>query len=205
MFASSLKRTDERARRPEAGQSAIELAIGIPLVLLPTLFRMLNIGLLVTDKVMAAYAVRQGARVAAQLGNGQTTNPALTTLQLDQNACQAVVASASSLVFANLEEIDIYNASNSATANGDGSMVSPPAPSALYDSYDPACNPTRAGTFPAVGSGGILDPTGRVQVPPDETSIGVRLTWKYTAPTGTQRFSVTVSDYTVMRAAVVPG
>src|SRR5207253_116541 len=126
----------------------------IPLVLLPTLFGMINIGLLVTDKVMAAYAVRQGARVAAQLGNGQTTNPALTTLQIDQNACQAVVASASSLVFANLEEVDVYNATDGGTSNGDGSMIVPPGPSARYNSYDPTCSATRVGTFPAVGSGG---------------------------------------------------
>ena len=51
------------------------------------LYGMLNLAALITDKVAGAYAARQGARLAAVLGNGGASG--LNTLQIDQNVCQA--------------------------------------------------------------------------------------------------------------------
>ena len=178
----------------------VELAIAVPLVLVPILIGMLSVGFLITDKVTAAYASRQGARVAAGLGNGQQSNPGLTTAQIDNNACQTLVASAGNLVYATVDEIDIYNASDSATANPDGSLLGTLGPASLYNSYDGNCNQTH-GSFPAVGPGGVLDPVGRVEVPPNETSIGVSVKWRYTMTP----ISVQLTEYSVMRAAVAPG
>src|SRR5437899_572045 len=107
MFASSHRATepgatDPRAtkgggRRRQLGQSVVEFSLSIP-VLLTLLFGVLNIGVLITDKVVAAYATRQGARIAAELGNGSGSG--LTTLQIDQNIEQTLLASAANLGFA---------------------------------------------------------------------------------------------------------
>ena len=47
--------------------------------------------MLVSDKVIAGYATRQGARLAAEIG-GIETNPSLTTMQIDNNIVQNVIA-----------------------------------------------------------------------------------------------------------------
>src|SRR5438309_6168585 len=103
MSASSRRATELRGRAAQSGQSVVEFALSMP-VLLTMLFAMLNIGILIADKVSAAYAARQGTRLAAELGSGGSSG--LTTIQIDQNVCQAVLASASKLAFATVQEID---------------------------------------------------------------------------------------------------
>jgi hypothetical protein len=147
----------------------------------------LNIGVLITDKVVAAYATRQGARIAAELGNGSGSG--LTTLQIDQNIEQTLLASAANLGFATINEVDIYQAdATGAPSNGSFNPTTDP-----YNSYDRSGNQIHQG---------FLN-TSRNQVPPNETSIGVRLLWTYTPPTGYQSFSLQLSDYTVMKATAV--
>ena len=186
MSASSRRATDPGGRAGQSGQSVVEFALSIP-VLLTMLFAMLNIGVLIADKVSAAYAVRQGARLAAELGSGGASG--LTTIQIDQNVCQAVVASASKLAFAAVQEIDIYQADVGGSTTGTFDAVNDP-----YDNYDSSCNQLAHQNFPN---------TSRKQVPPNETSIGVNLKWTYTAPTGYQALSLTLSDYAVEKAAPV--
>ena len=43
----------------------------------------------------------------------------------------------------------------------------------------------------------------REQIPPNETSIGVRLTWVYQPPTGFASFSIVLQEYSVMKTAPV--
>ena len=62
-----------------------------------------------------------------------------------------------------------------------------------YDSYDASCSQTHQG----------FANTSRNQTPPNETSIGVNLKWKYSTPTGYQSLSLTLSDYAVMKTAPV--
>jgi Flp pilus assembly protein TadG len=186
----------------QSGQSVVELALSIP-VLLTMLFGMLNIGVLITDKVITAYAARQGARLAAELGNGLVSN--MTTLQIDQNVVGTVRASTANLAYATLTEIDIYQASQAAPVSGSSCVVTTLGPAngsfdsttQPYDSYDgtPQANQLHQG---------FLN-TARMQVPPCETSIGVNLKWKYTTPTGYQALSLTLLDYAVMKAAPVLG
>src|SRR5438874_478112 len=114
MPASSLRVTDADRPGRQSGQSTVELALAL-LSLLTLLFGMVNIGVLIADKVVAAYAARQGARLAAQLGNG--TASGLTTLDIDQDICQAVITSAANLAYATVQEVDIYDATDSSTAN----------------------------------------------------------------------------------------
>jgi Flp pilus assembly protein TadG len=190
MFASSRRATDRAGRRRQAGQSVVEFALAIP-VLLTLLFGVLNIGVLITDKVVAAFATRQGARVAAELGNAAGSG--LTLQQVDQNIEQTVLASAANLGFATITEVDIYQAdATGAPANG---------------SFNPATDPYDSYVAPFAPNGTSVNQTfslnKRNQVPPGETSIGVRLLWTYTPPTGYQSFSLQLSDYTVMKATAV--
>jgi Flp pilus assembly protein TadG len=167
----------QRAGR-QAGQSLVELALSLP-VLLVLLLGTFNMGVLIADRVVAGYATRQGARMAALLGAGQ----GLTTSQVDQQVVQNILASSSNLNYATIQEIEIY-----APANTDGSFNSS---TDLYDKYDGTGKPVGVATFPT---------TARNQVPPNETSIGVRIVWSYTPPTGYQSFTVQLTEYTVMKA-----
>ena len=184
-MSGSNRRPTDRFRL-QAGQSVVELALVIP-PLLVLLFGTFNVGILIVDKVVAAYAARQGARLAAALGSGQPAG--LTTLQIDQNVCQAVLASSSGLVYGTVTEVDVYRA-DVAGAASDGSFNPAVNP---YDRYDGACNQLYQG-FPAAA---------RTQTPPNEISIGVWLKWQYTTPTGYQAASLTLTDYCVMKTSPV--
>jgi Flp pilus assembly protein TadG len=156
-------------------------------VMLVLLFGTFNVGILIVDKVVAAYAARQGARLAAVLGNGQSAG--LSTLQIDQNVCQAVRASSGSLVYGTITEVDVYQA-DATNAPSDGSFNAAVDP---YDRYDGACNQLSQG-FPA---------SARKQAPPSEVSIGVWIMWQYTTPTGYQATSLALTDYCVMKMSPV--
>jgi Flp pilus assembly protein TadG len=175
MSASSRRRTDR-----EGGQSVVELAITMPVLVL-LLMSVFNVTVLISDRLVAGYATRQGARLAAQLGNGQGV---LTTTQVDQQVVQGVLASSANLNFASIAEIDIYRP---AAANG---AYQPDDP---HDSYDGAGATITQG-YPVAARG---------VVPPNEDSIGVRVLWQYTPPTGAHSISVQLSEYTVMKAAPV--
>src|ERR1700694_2834303 len=60
-------------RRRTSGQSLVELAIATP-VLIGLLLGAFNVAVLVSNKVIAGNAVRQGARLASEIGGAQT-NP----------------------------------------------------------------------------------------------------------------------------------
>jgi Flp pilus assembly protein TadG len=177
----------------------VELALSVP-VLLTMLLGMLNIGVLITDKVITAYAARQGARLAAELGNG--TISGLTTLQIDQNVVGTVKASAANLAYATVTEIDVYQASQAVPVSGSTCVVSTLGPAngsfdpttQHYDAYDGSGNAVGVATFSSAL---------RNQLPPCETSIGVNLKWTYVTPSGYQALSLALSDYAVMKAAPV--
>jgi Flp pilus assembly protein TadG len=172
-----------RNRRRQRGQALVELAISVPL-LLWLLLGSFDASVMVSDKVIAGYASRQGARLAAELG-GSETNPVLTTSQVDGDIIQNVLAVASAMNYSSLQELEIYAPK---AANG---VFNPGTD--LYSKY------TGTGTF--VFSNFPL--TAREQVPPNETSIGVRLVWIYKPPTGLATFTVTLNEFTVMKASPV--
>jgi Flp pilus assembly protein TadG len=160
----------------------VELALTAPILVL-LLMSAFNISVLLSDKLIAGYATRQGARLASELGSGGGT---LTTTQIDQQVVQTVLASARTLNCATVTEIDIYAPSS---ATGVYSAADP------HNSYD--------GTGAAISASPAFPNTSRNQLPPNETSIGVRILWRYNPPTGTYSFTVVLSEYTVMRAAPV--
>lgn len=152
----------------------------MPLLIL-LLVSVFNMVLLVSDRIVAGYATRQGARLAAELGNGQG---GLTNTQVDQQIVQAVQVGSTNMVFTTINEIDIYHPS---TSNGSFQASDP------HDSYDGSGNTITLG-YPA---------SSRGVTPPNEDSIGVRLVWTYTPPTGTYSFTLQLNEYTVMKAAPV--
>src|SRR2546422_4550836 len=105
-------RRQTMVRKPHGGrrvgQSVVELAIIIPFLVI-LLLGGFNTTMLVSDKLMAGYTVRQGARLAAELG-GQRTNPGVTQSQIDQRIVRNVLAVASGMRYVGLTEIDIYQA-----------------------------------------------------------------------------------------------
>ncbi|HKV88752.1 MAG TPA: TadE/TadG family type IV pilus assembly protein [Candidatus Dormibacteraeota bacterium] len=170
-------------RSRQVGQSIVELAIATP-VLIFMLFGLFNAGVMIADKVIAGSACRQGARLAAEIG-GQLTNPTLTTDQVDQDVVRNVLAVASAMNYSSLATITIYAPTN---PNGDFNAATD-----LYNQYS-AADVKLHQSF-------LL--TNRNQTPPNETSIGVRLDWSYTPPTGFQSFTIALNEHAVYKASPV--
>jgi len=171
------------ARHHQLGQSIVELAIATP-VLLFLLFGTFNTAVMISDKVIAGSACRQGARLAAEIG-GQLTNPSLTTDQVDQDVVRNVLAVATAMNYSSLATITIYQPTN---PNGDFNAATD-----LYNQYN-ASGTKLHQTF-------LL--TDRNQTPPSETPIGVRLDWSYTPPTGYQSFTINLNEHAVYRTSPV--
>lgn len=168
------------------GQSLAEMAVVIP-VLFFLLMGGFDATVMIADRVTGGFAVRQGARLAAELG-GLQTNPGATTASIDMQIVRNSLAVARGMTSATVTEIDIYSPSQA-----DGS----------YKSGDPVDQ------YLISPGGGISAGTqtfpiaNRNQIPPNETSIGVRLVWNYTPPAGIFPKNMQITEYAVMKAAPV--
>jgi len=167
------------------GQSLAEMAVVIP-VLFFLLMGGFDATIMIADRVTAGSAVRQAARLAAELG-GIQTNPGSTTSQIDMQIVHDALAVARSMTSANVTEVDIY-----APSGADG----------MYRAGDPVDQ--------YLISGGAISPgtqtfpiQNRLQIPPTETSIGVRLVWNYSPPAGIFPKNMQIIEYAVMKAAPV--
>lgn len=170
--------------RGKRGQSLAEMAVVIP-VLVFLLMGGFDATVMISDKVTAGYAVRQGARLAAEIG-GIQTNPSGTTQGVDMQIVRNVLAVTRGLTSANVQEIDIY-----APSRSDGNFVSgDPLDQYLISSGGGISAGTQ--TFPI---------SNRNQTPPTETSIGVRVVWQYSPPAGVFPQNMRIVDYAVMKAA----
>ncbi|HEV2012384.1 MAG TPA: TadE/TadG family type IV pilus assembly protein [Candidatus Dormibacteraeota bacterium] len=170
-------------RRMMRGQSLAEMAVVIP-VLVFLLMGGFDASVMISDKITAGYAVRQGARLAAEIGGSQTTP--LTTAVVDQQIIRNVLAVARGLTSATPTEIDIY-----APSRADGS----------YQAGDPL-DQYMISSGGGVSAGTQTFPVqNRQQTPPNETSIGVRILWTYSAPAGIFPSNMRIADYAVMKAA----
>ncbi|HSP10767.1 MAG TPA: TadE/TadG family type IV pilus assembly protein [Candidatus Dormibacteraeota bacterium] len=170
-------------RHHQLGQSIVELAIATP-VLIFLLLGTFNTAVMISDKVIAGSACRQGARLAAEIG-GQLTNPNLTTDQVDQDVVRNVLAVATAMNYSTLATITIYSPTN---PNGDFNSATD-----LYNQYNAAGMKLHQTFFL----------TNRNQTPPSETSIGVRLDWSYVPPTGFQSFTINLNEHAVFKASPV--
>jgi len=170
-------------RRSQRGQSIVELAFATP-VLIWLLLGAFDASVMVSDKVIAGAACRQGARLAAEIG-GQLTNPGLTTAQVDADVVKNVLAVASAMNYSTITNVYIYSPQQ---ADGDLHAGDP------VDHYDASGTLVGAATFPL---------SNRLQVPPNETPIGVRIEWNYHPPTGLASFSIGLSEHTTFLASPV--
>ena len=173
--------------RHRRAQSLTELAVIMPALAL-LLMGGFDASIMAADKVTAVSAVRQGARMAAELGGAQT-NPGATTTSVDLQIVNNVRAMVGGLTSASIQEIDIYSPGRSDGAYQPG--IDP------VDQYFVSSNGALSAgtrTFPI---------TNRKQTPPNETSIGVRLVWKYNPPAGVFPNGMILSDYSVMKAAPI--
>ncbi len=170
-------------RRRRRGQSLAEMAVVIP-VLFFVLMGGFDATVMLADRVTGGFAVRQAARLAAELGGSQT-NPNATTSQIDMQIVRNALAVARGLTSATVSEIDIY-----APSLADGT----------YRAGDPVDQYFVNGG--AVSPGTQTFPIqNRNQTPPNETSIGVRLVWTYAPPAGIFPQNMRIVEYAVMKAS----
>src|SRR4030088_623544 len=94
-----------RSMHRKRGQSLAEMAVVIP-VLVFLLMGGFDASVMISDKITAGYAVRQGARLAAEIGGSQTTG--LTTSAVDNQIVRNVLALAEGLTAATPTQNHIY-------------------------------------------------------------------------------------------------
>src|SRR6202022_1223686 len=78
------------APRKKRAQSLVELAVTIPVMAI-LLLGGFDCTMLIWDKLAAGYAVRQGVRLASELG-GRQTNPTATQAAIDKKIARNVLA-----------------------------------------------------------------------------------------------------------------
>lgn len=169
--------------RSQRGQSVVEFAVVTP-ALIFFVFGAFVVETIMADQMTAGYAVRQGTRLATELG-GSKTNPTATQTQIDQKIVRNILAVTRTMPSATVTEIDIYRVSSS-----DGKLQA----ADLQDQFNGSGTALATQTF-------TLDK--RIQTPPNETSIGVRLAWRYTPPGGSGFAVYNSVSYAVMRASPV--
>src|SRR6266576_4436986 len=115
MSGSSQKATEMRdlSRRParQRDKSLTDMAVVIPVIVF-LLMGGFDASVMISDKITAGYAVRQGARLAAEIGGSKTTG--FSTAQVDKQIERNVLAVAKGLTAATPTEIDIYAPSRAA-------------------------------------------------------------------------------------------
>jgi hypothetical protein len=186
--------------RNQVGQAIVEIAIAAP-VLISLLLGTFDGAVLVSDKVIAGAACRQGARLGAELG-GTITNtivPAMTVAEADAYITKNVLAVAKAMNYSTIKDIYIYSPVQ-ADGNLPISNVGTPTGPELVDHFTISGSP---GSYTATLVGGYnLTLDKRLQVPPTETPIGVKLRWAYAPPTGLG-LNVNLTEYAVFLAAPV--
>ena len=187
-------------RRSQLGQSLVEVAIATP-VLIALLLGAFDAAVLISDKVIAGAACRQGARLASELG-GTLTNtsiPAMTWPEADAYIFRNVLAVAKAMNYSNIKQIYVYSpteADGNLTIDASGNPTGP-------DKVDwwNVSGPASAYTVgPTQYSNLGLNLDQRIQIPPGETPLGVKIRWTYVPPTGLA-INVVLTEYAVFLAA----
>lgn len=193
-----------KQRRAMAGQSAVELALLLP-VLLILFLGSWTASDLIADNNSAVQATRAGARYAAEIGNdnfqtGDSTNP----LQVDTDIIDQMLPILNTEVTNGVvNEIDIYQPS--ACSNGGtytpgtaGTSSGCPPNNGAYTSGELIDKYTISGTTITAANTPQYTLDLRSQIPYDEAELGVRVLFTYTSPS-LRLFNQQDSAYTVVR------
>jgi Flp pilus assembly protein TadG len=187
-------------RRHQLGQSIIEIALAAP-VLIALLLGAFDSAVLVSDKVIAGGACRQGARLGAELGGTitNTVSPPMTVQEADAYIVRNMLAVAKAMNYSTISDIYIYSP-NEADGNLPITGAGAPTGPDYVDHFTVTGTP---GAYTATISGAYnLTLDRRLQVPPSETPIAVKLRWTYAPPTGLG-LNIVLTEYAVFMAAPV--
>ena len=210
--------------RAQKGQSIIEMALVLPVLLLMFLGAW-TAAALIGNQDSAAQATGVGARVAASLGNdgyatGSSTTSGCQLSAVDPCAVDNAILAAMSPALSQLSNstvtrIDIYEPGSCLPSSGgtlpatcpttDGALQSG---NALDDEYlkcgsawtlvDGVGRAGSAGTCPSGGIGvAPYTLADRSEASPDEQAVGVQVTFKFTSP-GLKFFTQTDTKYTAI-------
>jgi len=197
---------NRRGRRPLGGQAMVEMALVAPLLALLFL-GVYTAADLIGDKDTVNQAVRQGARLAAELGNGGYPKETLSACQagdnanpcaVDQSIVEAVLALLQQqLPHVKVTEIDVYRPQPCAAGTTWGSNC--PPDNGSFQVGDPIDRFNPDGTaMTSPDAKFTLDL--RTQTHPNEASVGVRALYHYSSP-ALLMFSMDQSEYGVVRLA----
>lgn len=172
-----------RLHRQQRGQALVETALLTPLLIL-LILGAYDASIMASNKVQGTTAVRNGVRLASELGgvpnnpappashtcDGTITSPGNLSV-VDKQVVATVVASTANMSYVTISHIDVYKPSSA-----DGSYNSPDP----INEYKP--DGTQFGpplTFPL--NQRCQGPVGST---PKDVSIGVRMVYTYTATQG---------------------
>lgn len=168
-----------KTNKREKGQAVVEAAMSIPILVL-LMFGAFNAGAMLSDKVIVSSAARAGARLASGIGGASRPDAASATATIDADIIQNVLTSVATINYASVTKITIYKPSKA-----DGT----------YTNGDPADIYNASGTL----QGSLGYPlTARIQTPPNQSPIGIRVDWTYKTPLGQSPVTLSMNEYVVM-------
>ena len=198
-----------RRRRPgERGQALVEFAILIP-VLTTMLLGMLEFGTAFNHQLTLGYAVREGARIGADLVNGggtlgcntgQSPNAANVDGVIIEAIDRVLSSSGSPIPESQVVKIRIFqaNASGGDTLGNDNDWIYSASPYTLPDGTQVNFKPGATQTWGACNRSNVLGHTASL-TPAQIDSIGVSISYTYKMVTPVIGANLAMTDVAVMQ------
>jgi hypothetical protein len=196
--------------RSEKGQATVEVALLLPLILMPLLFGLVEFGFIFSSQITIAAATREGARMGSNLANGggplgcspsppNSPNWAAVDQQIIASVERSLTGAGSEITLANITGITIYKAATS------GGIVSgSPAPSNTW-TYSWNNGPTIDGDnldFVAPGTDNWRA-CSRVNTAGTGDAMGVKVVYTYQPKSPLRYFLPAVATWTMSDATVM--
>ena len=197
-----------RSRRQERGQSLVEFSLLLP-VLTMLLLGMLEFGTAFNHQLTLGYAVREGARIGADLVNGggtlgcntgQSPNAANVDGVIIEAIDRVLSSSGSPLPEAQVTRVRIFqaNATGGDTLGLDNDWVYTATPYTLPDGTVVNFKPGTTQTWGACSRSNIVGHTASL-TPAQVDSIGVSISYTYKMVTPVIGATLSMTDQTVMQ------
>jgi TadE-like protein len=193
-----------RAVLGERGQATIEIALLLPLMVMPLVFGLIEMGFLFSSHLTISAATREGARMGSNLANGggplgcgagQSPNAANVDAQIIASVERSLTGAGTEINLANITQIRIFQATSTGAETANKVNVW---------TYTPNAGPVIDGNpleFSLSGSA-LWTACSRNNVAPAD-SLGVTIKYTYQAKSPLRYFlpafaTLSVSDATVM-------